>query len=90
MNGTLDWSTHFPQHVPLSTLYDPELDEPTADASLVVKSFLTLDASHPACPVAIWDYDGWRLYPLADSLDDFLGGRATRGEVDFPPRYRLI
>ncbi len=89
MDGTLDWWAHFPHWVPLSTLIDPELDEPGADASVVVKSFLVIDASHPSCPVAIWDYDGWRLYPLADSLDDFLAGRATRGEVELPPNFRL-
>ncbi len=89
IEGTLDWPTAFPRHIPLSTLIDPALDEPSADASVVVKSFLVLDASDPRCPVAIWDYDGWKLYPLADSLDDFLDGRATSAEVEFPPRFRL-
>jgi hypothetical protein len=89
MDGVLDWPSEFPQHIPLSTLIDPALDEPSADESVVVRSFLVIDASKPACPVAIWDYDGWKLYPLADSLDDFLDGRATAAHVEFPPRFRL-
>ena len=46
-------------------------------------------ASRPACPVSIWDEDGHRLHRLADSLDDFLLGRATRLAVEFPPSFRL-
>ena len=89
MNGELEWSANFPHHLPLSTLIDPAIDEPTADQSVVVKSFLVLDAREAACPIAIWDYDGWRLHPLADSLDEFLDGRATRLRTRFPPRFHL-
>jgi hypothetical protein len=88
-NGWLDFRAEFPGLVPLSTLVDPELDGPDADACLMVKSFLVIDARDPACPVAIWDEDGARTYPLADSLDDFLAGRPTRRAVEFRPRFRL-
>jgi hypothetical protein len=88
-DGTVDWPTEFPGHLPFSTLIDPALDDPGADESVVVKSFLVLDASTPDCAVAIWDYDGSRLYPLADSLDDFLQGRATRRDDYYQPRFRL-
>ena len=63
--------------------------KPANDESVVVKSFLVIDAATPSCPVAIWDYDGARLYPLADSLDDFLDGRASREEGRFQPKFRL-
>jgi hypothetical protein len=89
INGRLDWMTEFPRHLPLSTLIDPELDDPEADESVVVKSFLVIDAADARCPVAIWDYDGWSLHPLADSLDDFLDGTPTRKPVEFPPRFSL-
>lgn len=89
MDGELDWRREFPRYLPFSTLIDPELDDPAADESVVVKSFLVIDVSDPGCPVAIWDYDGCRLHPLAGSLDDFLLGRAA-GPDDAPaPRFRL-
>lgn len=89
MNGSLDWQAELPHLLPLSTLIDPELDDPNADASVVVKSFLVIDTAEPACPVSIWDEDGRRLHRLADSLDDFLLGRPTRLPVEFPPSFRL-
>jgi hypothetical protein len=89
MDAQLDWHREFPRYLPLSTLIDPELDNPCADESVVVKSFLVIDAGDPACPVAIWDHDGSRLYPLADSLDDFLCGRSSGRDTYFRPRFRL-
>jgi hypothetical protein len=89
MDGELDWHREYPRFLPLSTLIDPDLDDPCADQSVVVKSFLVIDIRDPACPVSIWDYDDCRFFPLADSLDDFLAGRSARQADRFPAQFRL-
>jgi hypothetical protein len=73
----VDWPGEFGDFVPFGTLADVhgEEDEP-------VKSFLIVSVKDAACPVLVWDYDGWMIYPLAKSLDDFVDGVAKAGKLD--------
>lgn len=87
--ATARWREAYPDWVPLSTLTDPELYAPDADESYVVESFLVVNVCDPACPVALWDPDHDRLHPLADSLDDFLGGVPTQANCPFLPQFHL-
>jgi hypothetical protein len=72
------WTEEFSQYVPLATLADAEED------NVGVKSFLVVDVSSAKCPVSVWDYDGWYVYPLSATLDDFLAGKSNgkRAEGD--------
>jgi len=70
-----DWQDLFGDYVPLATLAKVVDDEDQDDDDgepAYAKSFLVADISKPTCPVALWDYDGPYIYPLADSLDAFL------------------
>ena len=72
----VDWPGEFGDYVPFGRLTDAhgEEDEP-------VKSFLIVSVKDAACPVLVWDYDGWMIYPLAKSLDDFVDGIAKAGKL---------
>jgi hypothetical protein len=65
----VDWAADYAGFLPFASLFDPDEDEDED-----VRSFLVLHAAEPSCPVLLWDYDGWKLYPLAASLDDFVAG----------------
>jgi len=73
----VDWPGEFADYVPFATMLDAhgEDDEP-------VKSFLVVSVKDPACPVLVWNYDGWMIYPLAKSLDDFVAGVAKSKALD--------
>jgi len=73
----VDWPGEFGDYVPFARLTDAhgEEDEP-------VKSFLIVSVKDAACPVFVWDYDGWMIYPLAKSLDDFVDGVAKAPKLD--------
>jgi len=68
----VDWPGEFGDYVPFATLEDARADDEDAP----VKSFLIVSVTDAACPVLVWDYDGWMVYPLAKSLDDFVAGVA--------------
>ena len=65
------WSDDYAGYVPLASLSHPEVDEP--------KVFLVHQVAGDQHRVLLFDYEGWRLYPLADSFESFLAGlpRAT-------------
>jgi hypothetical protein len=74
----VDWPGEFGDYVPFATLADShadEEDEPT-------KSFLIVSVKDAACPVFVWDYDGWMIYPLSKSLDDFVDGVAKAPKLE--------
>jgi len=73
----VDWPGEFGDYVPFARLTDVhgEEDEP-------VKSFLIVSVKDAACPVLVWDYDGWMIYPLAKSLDDFVDGVAKSPRIE--------
>jgi hypothetical protein len=68
----IDWADEFGDFVPFATLTDAF----KGGGAEGVKSFLIVSISEDTCPVAVWDYDGWSIYPLAQSLDEFVGGIA--------------
>jgi hypothetical protein len=68
----IDWEGEFGDYVPFATLTDAHADEDDEP----VRSFLILSVKDAGCPVLVWDYDGWTIYPLAKSLDDFVDGVA--------------
>ena len=65
------WSDDYAGYVPLASLSHPEVDEP--------KVFLVHQVAGDSHRVLLFDYEGWRLYPLADSFESFLANlpRAT-------------
>jgi hypothetical protein len=80
----VDWPGEFGDYVPFATLVDAASEEDDEEDVEPVKGFLIVSVTDAACPVLLWDYDGWMIYPLASSLDDFLAGtaRAKRLEHD--------
>lgn len=58
------WRDDYAGFVPLASLSHPDVDEP--------KVFLVQQVAGEENRVLLFDYEGWRLYPLADSLDQFL------------------
>jgi len=68
----IDWPAEFGDFIPFATLTDTHADEDDEP----VRSFLIVSVKHASCPVHVWDYDGWMIYPLAKSLDDFVDGVA--------------
>ena len=75
----VDWRGEFGDYVPFATMTDAHEDE---DEEEPTKSVLIVSVKDPACPVLVWNYDGWMIYPLADSLDDFVGGSAGAEEIE--------
>ncbi|HEX4517415.1 MAG TPA: hypothetical protein VH054_27910, partial [Polyangiaceae bacterium] len=73
----VDWPGEFADYVPFGRLTDAHGDEDEP-----VKSFLIVSIKDAACPVLVWDYDGWMIYPLAKSLDDFVDGVAKSPRID--------
>ncbi len=67
-----EWKETFGQLVPLALLTDEDADSDSDP----VKSFLAVDAGNPKAPVYVWDSDGWMVYLLASSFEDFLAGKA--------------
>ena len=65
------WNDDYQGFVPLASLSHPEVDEP--------KVFLVHQVAGDQHRVLLFDYEGWKLYPLADSFDNFLANlpRAT-------------
>jgi hypothetical protein len=65
------WNDDYQGFVPLASLSHPEVDEP--------KVFLVQQVGGDSHRVLLFDYEGWKLYPLADSFDGFLANlpRAT-------------
>jgi hypothetical protein len=74
----VDWDGEFGDFVPFATLTDAHADEEDEP----VKSFLVVSVKDAACPVLVWDYDGWMIYPLAKSLDDFVDGVAKAAKLE--------
>ena len=72
----VDWPENFADFVPFVRL----IDEGAEDFDEPVRSFLVIQVSDEEAPVWLWDYDGWSVYPLAASLEDFLKGRAWEGK----------
>ena len=68
----IDWADEFGDFVPFATLTDAFKGERAEG----LKSFLIVGVKEDTCPVAVWDYDGWSIYPLAQSIDDFVAGVA--------------
>ena len=58
------WSQDYAGYVPLASLSHPDVDEP--------KVFLVHQVGGGQHRVLLFDYEGWRLYPLADSFESFL------------------
>lgn len=74
----VDWAGEFSDYVPFATLADVH----AADDDEPVRSFLIVSVKDPACPVLVWDYDGWMIYPLAKSIDDFVDGVAKTKKLE--------
>jgi hypothetical protein len=74
----VDWSGEFGDYIPFARLTDIHQDEEDEP----VKGFLIVSVKDAACPVLVWDYDGWMIYPLSKSLDDFVDGIAKAGKLD--------
>src|ERR1700690_1939318 len=72
----VDWPDEFSDYVPFARLTDAHQDDDDDDDGEPVKSFLIISVTDPECPVVVWNYDGWMIYPLAKSLDDFANGIA--------------
>jgi hypothetical protein len=68
----IDWPDEFADFVPFATLSDAFAGEEAEP----MKSFLIMSVRDDSCPIAVWDYDGWSIYPLAQSIDDFIAGVA--------------
>jgi hypothetical protein len=75
----VEWAADYGDLVPLATIADAFAD-PGAERFEPAKAFLVVQVTDAECPVYVWEYDGWRVYPLAASLDDFLAGRAWTGK----------
>ncbi len=73
----VDWPGEFADYVPFATLTDTHADEDDEP----VRSFLIVCIKDAACPVLVWDYDGWMIYPLAKSIDDFVDGVAKSPKI---------
>jgi hypothetical protein len=74
----VDWPGEFSSYVPFATLTDTHAEEDDEP----VRSFLIVSVKDAACPVLLWDYDGWMIYPLAKSLDDFVDGVAKAPKLE--------
>lgn len=79
----IDWGEEFADFVPFATLDDPD-PEPGSEGWEPSRAFLVVQVSDPECPVWVWNYDGWMIYPLAASLDDFVAGTAWRAKTPLP------
>jgi hypothetical protein len=77
----VDWAGEFSDFIPFATLVDAAAEEEDEEVE-PVKGFLIVSVTDAACPVLLWDYDGWMIYPLAKSLDDFLAGVASGKRLD--------
>lgn len=84
----VDWEDEFGDFVPLAVLEDPDDDVDDDvdddDDDDLVGAFLVVRVTDTECPVYVWDADGWTLYPLAASLDDFVAGKAWQGKAPVP------
>jgi len=58
------WTKEFNIYIPLAYFDHPEVPEP--------KGFLVWDNSEEMMPVLIFDFEGPRVYAVADNLDEFL------------------
>jgi SMI1/KNR4 family protein SUKH-1 len=74
----VDWEGEFGEYVPFATLVDTHADEDDEP----IRSFLIVSVKDASCPVLVWDYDGWMIYPLAKSLDDFVDGVAKAAALE--------
>ena len=74
----VDWRGEFGDYVPFATLTDVHAE----DDDEPVKSFLIVSVTEEECPVLVWDHDGWMIYPLAKSLDDFVAGVAKAAQLE--------
>jgi len=72
----VDWKGEFGDYVPFATLVDASAEDEDEEPE-PVKGFLIVSVTDGTCPVLVWDHDGWTIYPLARSLDDFLAGVAS-------------
>ena len=70
----IDWDDEFEGFMPFALLDSP--DEEDLD---LLGAFLVVQTSNAKCPVFVWEREGWMLYPLASSLDDFIAGKKWRG-----------
>ena len=80
----IDWPEIFADFIPFARLHDEGTlygdDDSSEDFPDPVRSFLVLQISDAEAPIWVWDYDGWRVYPLAASLEDFIEGIAWQGK----------
>jgi len=58
------WSDEFKIYIPLASFDHPEVPEP--------KGFLVWDSTEEMMPVLLFDFEGPRVYAVAESLDRFL------------------
>jgi hypothetical protein len=61
------------------------------DDGEAIRAFLVADVALEGCPVLLWHQEGWKLYPLAPSLDAFVSGKAGKrgsGRSDLGEPYR--
>jgi hypothetical protein len=58
------WSKEFTVYIPLAYYDHPEVPEP--------KGFLVWDSTEERMPVLIFDFEGPRVYGVADSLEQFI------------------
>jgi hypothetical protein len=62
-----------------------------SDDGEAIRAFLVADVALEGCPVLLWHQEGWKLYPLAPSLDAFVSGKAGKrgsGRSELGEPYR--
>lgn len=60
-----NWKEDYADYMPLASLSHPELNEGS-------KCFLVMNIRDSKNPVLLFDYQGWKLYPIAESFENFL------------------
>ena len=74
----VDWYGDYGRYLPLAALHHDDVDQP--------QMFLMLDAEDDH-QVVLFHYEGWTLYPLADSFEAFLAGLPA-AHVDIQTGFR--
>lgn len=60
-----NWSEEYGDFVPLASMWHPDLKDGS-------KGFLVTNVKKAGTPVLLFDYEGWTLYPVANSFNEFL------------------
>jgi hypothetical protein len=81
----IDWSGDFAGYAPFAVLdvvdEEGEVDD---EESSELGTFLVIKVDDADCPIYVFEEEGWMLYPLAATLDDFIAGNAWTGKDPAP------